>query len=250
MAADDHPDRQPDPALGPIGATQHFVPRLGVQFGAVDRLSVELGDRTADVAFIGLLTDMAGGQIVIAERAPVDVVTTHLEVHGVAGLVGPGEITAESRILASSTRRCIVETHFRLGDSGHAVAHGTFAVRPGSLTSAVMSSPPPAPPSAVPLWEFIGAAQTDGGSAITLGPLIGNHIGALQGGACIALAEAAAVVQLEAGENLDSVSIHYLHAVYGTTATATARRRGRSILVDIHADGASKELTRLTFTVA
>ena len=66
----------------------------------------------------------------------------------------------------------------------------------------------------------------------------------------IALGEAAAVQVVQPGEVLESVSIHYLHAVRGHTAYATATRYGRSVVVDVTADDSPRELARLVFIVA
>ena len=55
---------------------------------------------------------------------------------------------------------------------------------------------------------------------------------------------------LDEGEALDGVSIHYMHPVIGSVATAKATRYGRSIIVNVRVDGEKKERARLTFTVA
>jgi len=242
----------PNPILDAIHSGTHFIPRIGIQMHFAENgshvLQFDLGDRVADTGLVGLLADMAGGQVIIAARQPCESATTHIEVRDVGNLVGPGEIVARSRLLATSKRRGVIETLFELGE-GRALAHTTFSVRDGSLRPAVMPAPPRAQPSTEPLWQFIGVRQTAAGSAIAIGPLVGNHTGALHGGAVIALAEAAAVQQLQPGEAFEGVSVHYLHAVKGTTANAVARRHGRSVIVDLHSDGSSQELARLTFTI-
>lgn len=231
----------------------HFIPRLGMQMHFTEDgghiLQLDIGDRPADIGLVGLLADMAGGQVIIMARQPCESATTQLEVHGASNLVGPGEIIARSRLLATSKRRGVIEHHFELG-GGHAVAHTTFAVRDGSLRPTVFGLNARVAPSTEPLWQFIGARQEDGRAAITLGPLVANHVEALHGGAVIALGEAAAVQVVQPGEVLESVSIHYLHAVRGHTAYATATRYGRSVVVDVTADDSPRELARLVFIVA
>ena len=234
-------------------AGTHFIPRLGMQMHFTEDgghiLQLDIGDRPVDVGLVGLLADMAGGQVIIMARQPCESATTQLEVHDASNLVGPGEIVARSRLLATSKRRGVIEHHFELG-GGHAVAHTTFAVRDGSLRPTVFTPAHRQAPSMQPLWQFIGARQEDGRAAITLGPLVANHVEALHGGAVIALGEAAALQALQPGELLESVSIHYLHAVRGATAYAAAQRFGRSVVVDITADDSPRELARLVFTVA
>jgi len=246
---------QPETTLTPADSwipRDHFIPQLGVQTSMSDDgthvLRLDLGERVADVGLVALLADMAGGHTILTAREPCHVATTHLEVHGIGNLVGPGEIVATSRLLGSSKRRGVIETLFQLGD-GHALSHSTFAVRDGDLLAAAMPTRPRVAPSMTALWQTIGVVQEDAGATLELGPHVGNHTGALQGGATIALAEAAALLQLTDGEQLDAVSIHYLHTVRGHVATATARRHGSAITVDICADAATKELARLTFSL-
>ena len=236
-----------------VTAGTHFIPRLGMQMHFTEDgghiLQLDIGDRPVDIGLVGLLADMAGGQVIIMARQPCESATTQLEVHGASNLIGPGEIVARSRLLATSKRRGVIEHHFELG-GGHAVAHTTFAVRDGSLRPSIFTTPARVAPSTEPLWRFIGVRQEGGAAAITLGPLVGNHTGALHGGAVIALGEAAALQAIQPGEVLESVSIHYLHAVRGQIGRAAAQRYGRSVVVDVTADDSPRELARLLFTVA
>ena len=231
---------------------EHFLPRMSIYMCPNDdgthHLDVEITDRVADVSFIGLLADMTAGQAIITARAPCEAATTHIEVHAVNNLVGPGTIVGRTRVLAVSKRRGVMESIFELNGQ-YAIAHSTFNIREGELRG-MIAPRRERQPIAEPMWSFVGAEQTPLGSRITLGPLVANHTGALQGGVTIALAEAAALGKLDDGEVLEGVSIHYLHPVRGGVATAKATRYGRSIIVNVRADGEKKELARLTFTVA
>lgn len=238
--------------LASINLGEHFIPRLGIHMRPNDdgthHLSFEISDRVADVALIGLLTDMTAGQAIIAARAPCEAATTHIEVHAVTNLVGPGTIVGRTRVLATSKRRGVMETIFEL-NGGYAFAHSTFNIREGQLRPMSIDRPK-AEAFTEPLGSFVGVERTVEGSRLELSSRVANHTGALQGGITIALAEGAALGQLAEGELLEGVSIHYLHPVRGGVATAKAVRYGRSITVNVRTDGEKKELARLTFTVA
>ena len=215
---------------------------------SVHVIEYAISERPMDVGLMGLLADMAGGQVVIANREPCECTTTHLEVIGVASLRGPGLVVGRSRLIGMSRKRGVVETVFELGGE-RAVSHSSFAVNEGILTRMTQPKEPRNEPLAVPLWEFIGATRTADGAYIDLGPTVANHTGTMQGGSTIALAEAAALSAVHEGETLDSVSIHYMKAVRGSRASATATRFGRSIVVDVHTDVSSTLLSRLVFAV-
>lgn len=246
------PELNTNDFLAAIKDGGHFIPRMGIFMRPNDdgthHLEFAITDRVADVSLIGLLTDMTAGQAIISARAPCEAATTHIEVHAVDNLIGPGTIVGRTRVLAASKRRGVMETIFELNGK-YAVAHSTFNIRDGELRPMSIERPA-AEPQEQPMWQFVGVERTGQGARLALGGRVANHTGALQGGITIALGEAAALGKLENDELLEGVSIHYLHPVRGGVATAKAIRYGRSIIVNVRTDGEKKELARLTFTVA
>jgi acyl-coenzyme A thioesterase PaaI-like protein len=173
-------------------------------------LRARIGDITTDAGLLATLVDVIGGHVVMRERFPVILATTHIELHAIDRLHGPGELVAESTIVASSKRRAVVEVTLRL-DEVLALAHAGFAVRedPGAggdgwvrpRGDAVISDP---------LWQQIGVETVDGGAQVTVHPLIHNHIGGLQGGAMVALLERGALVDAPDGTVVTDAAINYL----------------------------------------
>jgi len=238
--------------LKSISRGEHFIPGMGIFMSINDdgthHVDAEITDRVADVSFIGMLADMTAGQTIITARAPCESATLHIEVYAVNTLVGPGTIVGRTRVLTVSKRRGVMETIFELNGK-YAVAHSTFNVREGEFVT-IAAPRRERQPMSLPMWQYVGAEQTPLGSQIECSPFVANHTGGLQGGVTIALAEAAALGKLAEGEALDGVSIHYMHPVIGSVATAKATRYGRSIIVNVRVDGEKKERARLTFTVA
>jgi acyl-coenzyme A thioesterase PaaI-like protein len=201
-------------AFNPVAAApEHFIRELDLaleasHLGSVAR--VEVGDLRCDAGLVATVVDVVGGHLAMHLRAPAFVATTHIELHGIDHLHGPGELIAEARLIGSSKRRAITEVSLRLGGMV-ALAHAGFAVRAVPVTE---EQPPRGPRAGRivdrPLWERIGVEDDASGARVSVAPFIHNHVGALQGGAMMSLLERAALLAAGPGHVVTDATINYL----------------------------------------
>lgn len=214
-------------------------------------LTLELGDVACDAGLLATLVDVIGSHLVMRERPQSLLATTHIELHGVDLLDGPGQLVAEARIIASSKRRSVVSVVLRVG-AALAISHVGFAVRAdpdapsnsGGLTSL-------GTPLDRPLWQRIGIEMNDSGAHVVVRRYVHNHVGALQGGATAALLERGALAGTPAGTRVSDASINYLAQVRSSVVrTVTVADLGHTLSVDCAGEGTSTALARGTFRLA
>jgi acyl-coenzyme A thioesterase PaaI-like protein len=231
----------------------NFIYRLGMEHAfdgeGLPTVSVTLGQHRCDVGLAATLVDIVGGRAVMQRRSASVFATTHIELHGIDVLVGPGRLTATARVLSMSKRRCLIEIVLKTSTAS-AIGHVGFAIRdlPPAASSLMSGSPSSSSPASamtapagimieVPVWEMIGVAlPSPGHSSITPDPSVANHLQALQGGATAALIEAAACGAVaEPGRILDA-SINYLAQARGDSIEAiVSHTSGGVFVVDVFA---------------
>ena len=230
------------PSSGPR-PPDHFIQQLDLGIEpAGERHLVLTADceHRVDVGLLATIVDVIGGWLILRERPQSVVPTTNLELFGLDQLHEPGTIVADARLAALSKRRACVEVV--LDVAGH-TAWSTvgFAVRDHpEQPPADMNGSRPRVGRAVsaPLWNLIGAQQVDLGADVDIEPRLYNNAAALQGGATMALLEAAALTALRPGESIGEASINYFAQVTGDQARARVRwRNERLVVVDVHSDG-------------
>lgn len=201
-------------AFNPVAAApEHFIRELDLSVeetpgGSIAR--VEIGDLPCDAGLVATVVDVVGGHLAMCMRAPAFVATTHIELHGIDRLHGPGELVAEARVIGSSKRRAITEVSIHL-DGVVALAHAGFAVRVDpSYDEQRVRAPRAGLVVDAPLWERIGVEDVDGGARVQVVPYIHNHVGALQGGAMMSLLERAALLAAGPGHVVSDATINYL----------------------------------------
>lgn len=201
-------------AFNPVAtAPEHFIRELDLGLEHVPGHSTaraDVGVLRCDAGLIATVVDVIGGHLVMQERAPAFVATTHIELHGIDQLSGPGQLVADAVMIGSSKRRAITEVRLRLGDSV-ALAHAGFAVREDpDLEEHRVRLPRAGRVVGTPVWAQIGVEDVDGAAQVVVGPYIHNHVGALQGGAMMALLERAALLAAPAGHVVSDATINYL----------------------------------------
>ena len=88
----------------------------------------------------------------------------------------------------------------------------------------------------------------DLGADVDIEPRLYNNAAALQGGATMALLEAAALTALRPGESISEASINYFAQVTGDQARARVRwRNERLVVVDVHSDGGAAPCATAAF---
>lgn len=223
-------------------ATEHFLRSLDMGLAHVpgrSTLRARLGDIAADAGLLATFVDVIGGHVVMRERFPVILATTHIELHSIDRLRGPGELVAEATIVASSKRRAVVEVTLQLGDV-LALAHAGFAVRddPGGGGDDGWARPRGETVIREPLWRRIGVETVGGGAQVTVHPQIHNHIGGLQGGAMVALLERGALVDAPDGTVVSDASVNYLTQARTHLVRAVRRQHlGDVVSIDGIGDG-------------
>jgi hypothetical protein len=164
-----------------------------------------------------------------------------MEFHGIDALIGPGRLTASTRVLSMSTRRSVVEVVIETSTAS-AVSHVGFAVRDqpeaANSTSSATADTAAATPEIIiesPLREAIGVVLIGPGhSSIKLDRCVANHLLALQGGATAALIEAAVYGDgTEPGLFMDA-SINYWAQARGDSVEANVvHNQGGVSVVDV-----------------
>lgn len=239
-------------AFNPVAAApEHFIRELDLAVeesagGAIAR--VEIGDLRCDAGLVATVVDVVGGHLAMQVRAPAFVATTHIELHGIDRLHGPGELVAEARVIGSSKRRAITEVSLRL-NGVVALAHAGFAVRADpSSDDQRIRAPRTGLVVDTPLWERIGVEDADGGARVQVVPYIHNHVGALQGGAMMSLLERAALLAAEPGQIVSDATINYLaQARTDVVRTVVTAMLGGVVSVDGIGDGFETANARAVF---
>ncbi|MCU1392841.1 MAG: hypothetical protein JWM34_1269 [Ilumatobacteraceae bacterium] len=239
-------------------ASDHFIQGLDFGFGE-DRdgetmtLTVGVAPGMCDMGIAATLVDVAGGQVIMHARFPSIIATTHLELHGIDRLTGGGELRAVSRIIAMSKRRSIAEVMLHL-DGAEAIAHVGFAVRHQENMPAMARDwgrPRRGLVLTEPLRDRLGMVTRPDGASVVLHPGVVNLVGGLQGGATVALMEAAALAGASAGARLADASVNYLGQVRGESVDAVVVHRfGPVITVDAIARPGDTPNTRAVFRTA
>jgi acyl-coenzyme A thioesterase PaaI-like protein len=237
--------------VAPVAASDNFIRDLDLGLRHTPghaTLTLELGDVACDAGLLATLVDVIGSHLVMRERPGSLLATTHIELHGVDQLHGPGQLVAEARIIASSKRRSVVTVVLRVG-AALALAHVGFAVRadpdaPDNSDGLVSANTP----MRAPLWETIGIEATDTGARVAVHPYIHNHVGALQGGATATLLERGALQGAVAGTRVSDASINYLaQARSAVIHTVTIADLGHTVSVDCVGEGPTAAFARGTF---
>jgi acyl-coenzyme A thioesterase PaaI-like protein len=213
-----------EPVFTPVVlAPEHFIRWLDLGLEQVEggsRLVTDIGDLRCDAGLIATAVDVLAGHLTMRERFPALLATTHIELHGIDLLEGPGELVADARTIASSKRRVITEVRLRLG--GHvAIAHVGLAVREHPQADEDgWGRPRAGDVVTTPVWQQIGVEAVDGGARVEVNPHIHNHVGGLQGGAMVALLERAALLAAPAAPFVTDATINYLVQARAETVLA------------------------------
>lgn len=241
-------------AFNPVAAApEHFIRELGVgmEYDAGRSIArVHIGDIGCDAGLVATVVDIIGGHLAMHERAPAFVATTHIELHGIDRLYGPGELIAEARMIGSSKRRAITEVTLRLGDVV-ALAHAGFAVRVDPEFDDQRERLPRAERIvSAPLWQQIGVEDLATGARVEVVPYIHNHVGALQGGAMMSLLERAALLAAPPGHVVSDATINYLVQARANIVDAVVTGSfGDVVSVDGIGDGFDTPNARAVFRV-
>ena len=232
-------------AIRTLRSPDHFIQQLdlGMEPAGERRMAITAAsEHPCDVGLLATMVDVVGGSLVIRERPQAGIPTTNIELLGLDQLRGAGEIRADARMAAMSKRRATVEATLEVG--GHqAWGVAGFVVRDDPTQPAVPAGDarPPRVGRVLerPLWEEIGVRQVERGAEVGIEPRLYNNATALQGGATVALLEAAALTVLGPAESISAASINYFLQVRGQQASARVRTRtGRLVVVDVVVDDA------------
>lgn len=194
------------------------------------------GSGPADVGILATVVDLIAGHFILGQAWPCGISTTEMTLHGVHRLRRPGLLVATARLVSMTrTRGCVeIDLSIEGSDRGTATAiavfnlfrfddHALAAAPPGDWSPGVSSAS-----LDEPLWSRAGVEVDRAGhtAGVVLRPEIANHVSSLQGGVSVALLEAAASTQLDAGTEIRSVSVSYLSQGRVGPFRATARRNG------------------------
>lgn len=241
-------------AFNPLSAVaEHFIRGLdlGIESGTDRSVCVlDVGDLRVDAGLAATVVDVIGGHIVMQARHPALVATTHIELHGIDRLHGPGELVAEARIIGASKRRAITEIVLRVNGTV-ALAHAGFAVRTDpSFVDQRQRLPRAGLVVRAPLWEQIGVEPAEGGAAIRVVPFVHNHLAGLQGGAMMSLLERAALLAAPEGGFVSDATINYLvQARADVVRGVVTANLGSVVSVDGVGDGFESANARAVFRV-
>lgn len=225
-----------------LRSSDHFIQRLDLGIEETGERSVVMTAESlvpADVGLLATMVDVIGGSLIIGVRPQATLPTTNIELHGLGHLVQPGPIVADARLVAMSKRRATAEVAIDIaGQRAWAIAG--FVVRDDPTRPPIERGPRPARSGRVltgPLWQEIGVGQVDGGAEVRVEPHLYNNNAALQGGATVALLEAAARTAIGPGDVIAHVTINYYQQVRGDVARARVRfRHGQLVVVDVYGD--------------